>query len=190
MRPETNKTVNLFDSDSRGLAARRRGTISLGQLPRQIGGKPSRVQRLATDDMPLHLVKLAVGIADPEALRRVQAMRRHRGPGGTEAVAAVTRRRPRRVDELLAGGSLYWVIRGQIRVRQRLLGLKDAVDGDGAACCRLQLDPGLVATVPASRRAFQGWRYLTAEEAPPDAATDDDALPPDLAAELDGLGLR
>jgi len=140
--------------------------------------------------MPLHLVKLAVGIADPDALRQAQATRRHRGADGLETVAAFTRRRPRRADELLAGGSLYWVIRGHTLVRQRLLGIEDAVDDAGRPYCRLHLDPVPVPTVPVPRRPFQGWRYLAPADAPADRAGGDEALPPGLAAELAELGVR
>src|SRR6516225_10725777 len=64
--------------------------------------------------MPLHLLKLAVGIEDIEHLRRIRAARAEERGGSW----VHTRNYPRRAAEILAGGSIYWIIRGQIRVRQ------------------------------------------------------------------------
>lgn len=144
--------------------------------------------------MTLHLVKLAVGIDDVDHLARVQQRRR------TEAIRAgrgdrlwhLTRNAPRRADELLDGGSIYWVIRGQIRCRQRLVGIEPAVDSDGRPCNRLLLDPELVRTLPRAHRPFQGWRYLAPEDAPPDLdalPSGAEEMPPEMAAELHALGL-
>jgi hypothetical protein len=143
--------------------------------------------------LTVHLVKLAVGVESAEHLRALQADRRTEREGGP-AVAGFTRRRPRRDGELLDGGSLYWVIRGAVRARQRLLGLEDAVDAEGAPFCRLLLDPALVAVAAEPKKAFQGWRYLAPEQAPPDideaaGAPGDDGLPPHLVRELRDLGL-
>ena len=73
---------------------------------------------------------------------------------------------PKRQAELLDGGSLYWVIKGQILVRQRLVGFDEGTKKDGSPCCLLLLDPELVPVRPVPRRAFQGWRYLTSEDVP------------------------
>ncbi len=99
---------------------------------------------------------------------------------------------PKAKDELLDGGSLYWVIRGAIRVRQRLVSIESFRDKEGVSRCRLGLDQGLVLTLPQPRRAFQGWRYLKPSDAPRDlsrsgAAQDD--LPLALQSELAALGL-
>jgi hypothetical protein len=140
----------------------------------------------------LHLLKMAVGIADLDELRAVRA-RRIAQLGGSWVY---TRNHPRRADELAAGGSLYWVIRGLVRVRQRLTGFAGKRDDNGRAYCLIGVDPELVATVPRSWRPFQGWRYLTAADAPPDApqgwregAATDGEMPPHLVAELRSLGL-
>jgi hypothetical protein len=134
--------------------------------------------------VPLHLVKLAVGIADLDELRRVRAARSAERGGSW----VPTRNRPRRAAELLDGGSLYWVIRGQIRVRQRLAGFGGAQDIDGRRFCRIELDPVLVPTVPRHCRPFQGWRYLGADAAPADRAAG--PPPPErMLAELRELGL-
>ena len=98
---------------------------------------------------------------------------------------------PRRREALLDGGSIYWVIGGQVRLRQRILDIERHHDEEGRGFARLILDPVLVATRPRPQRAFQGWRYLAAETAPPDAVTGavEDGLPPALEAELAALGL-
>ena len=145
--------------------------------------------------MTVHLLKLAVGVDDLDHLRTLQAGR----PGiraGRRLVSGFTRRKPRRVVELLDGGSIYWVIKGKIAARQQLLGFEDDIDQDGVPYCRLLLDPVLVATCMLPRRAFQGWRYLAPVDAPPDAGAEsrvgtdnDDALPPHMARDLRDIGL-
>lgn len=140
--------------------------------------------------MPIHLLKTAVGAADADHLRQIQAQRLAT-VGGRRVVLGYTRRRPRRAAEVLAGGSIYWIVKGLIQVRQPVLGFADAVDGEGQPCCQIHLDPGLVPTVPLPRRAIQGWRYLASGDAPPDldAGGGGHDLPPDLVRELRALGL-
>ena len=144
------------------------------------------------DAAPLHLLKMAVGIADLDDLRRVRA-RRIEQLGGSWVY---TRNHPRRGEAVLAGGSLYWVIRGQIRVRQRITGFSSERDEKGRTYCLIGVAPELVATVWRPWRPFQGWRYLTPADAPPDAPrgwvmpeTDDGAMPAHMVAELRSLGL-
>ena len=99
---------------------------------------------------------------------------------------------PRRRDELLKGGSLYWVIKGMICVRQRLVDLRAVRCDDGIRRCDVIYDPQLVATRPRPRRAFQGWRYLSAEDAPRDLDlfdADADQIPEAMRSELIELGL-
>lgn len=96
---------------------------------------------------------------------------------------------PRRKEELLTGGSIYWVIQGYISVRQQLLDVVEVTAADGTRKCRLDLDPVLIPVDPVAKRPFQGWRYLKAEDAPVDlkrAANDDDLL---LRRRLAELGL-
>ena len=139
--------------------------------------------------MTLHLIKLSVGTEDVDDLRHWQA-RRLKQIG---RVFHRTRMMPRRRKQLLAGGgSIYWVIKGAIRARQRLTGVEPAVDEEGRPCTLLLLDPELVRTAPRPHRAFQGWRYYAAEDAPPDLEdlpTGVGNMPPELVAELHELGL-
>ena len=143
--------------------------------------------------MTLHLQKLCVGaesIADLHAwiMARLEEKRRQGMPA--EQIH-VTRSTPQRAAELLDGGSLYWVIRGTLRVRQRLLDIRSFTDADGTPRCGLVLEPVLIPTEALPRRAFQGWRYLTAADAPRDlgAAAAETGLPQSLAQELRELGL-
>lgn len=112
----------------------------------------------------LHLIKLCVGIHDVEHLRAVQAARLVTDP----PLLHRTRQWPKRAAEILGGGSLYWVIAGQLQCRQRVTDIRADQRPDGSACAALELDPTLVLVEPRPTRPFQGWRYLKAEEAPAD----------------------
>ena len=99
---------------------------------------------------------------------------------------------PRRAAELLQGGSLYWVIRGVIRVRQRIAALEEVTGEDAIRRCAIVFDPALAPVAPRPRAAFQGWRYLAAKDAPPDigaASGDDPDLPPGLREALSRFGV-
>ena len=135
----------------------------------------------------LHLTKVAVGCADIATLARLQAERW--GGDGAERVAALTRMMPKRADELI-GGSLYWIIAHRLVARQTILGLAMAETPWGVKC-RIDLVPGPVPVVPRPCRAHQGWRYLAADDAPPDAgaAADAEPMPPALLRELQALWL-
>jgi hypothetical protein len=133
----------------------------------------------------LHLLKLAVGIDDIDHLRQLRAARVVERGGNW----VYTRNHPRRAQEVLAGGSIYWVIRGQIRVRQLVTGLSGERDDTGRRYCRIEVDAELVPTLPRACRPFQGWRYLAPADAPPDRSAPA-TLPPDrMLAELRALGL-
>lgn len=141
--------------------------------------------------MPLHLIKLAVGVRDLDHLAELQDRRAVMADGQTR-IPVYTRRLPKRGDELLAGGSIYWVIKGSVLVRQPILAIDTATDEEGKSYCTLQIAADRVQTVPTPHRPFQGWRYLTAEAAPQDlsaAGGAGDELPADMAAELRALGL-
>jgi hypothetical protein len=121
--------------------------------------------------MTVHLLKLCVGVDTVQELKEWQAerLRRLARAGKTAELCHRTLQTPRRRDDVLNGGSLYWVIKGFVIVRQRVLDLRPATKDDGTACCGIVLDPELVHTRPHPRRAFQGWRYLEPADAPPDA---------------------
>lgn len=143
--------------------------------------------------MTVHLVKLCVGADDIADLANWQAERlaekkRLKQP---QVLAHVTRMTPKRADELLAGGSLYWVMKGVIRCRQKLIGIEPFVDGEGIGRCRLVLDKEIVATRRQERRPFQGWRYLDAKDAPADVKKGEaeDDMPEEMRRELEELGL-
>lgn len=141
--------------------------------------------------MALHLIKLSVGITDIDHLARVQAGRRYLHEGRA-VVPGWTKRAPTRTDALLDGGSIYWVIKGQVRARQLLLGFEAAVREDGSDYCRIILDPTLVAVLPLTHKPFQGWRYLDPSRAPADLASAGAGaaeMPPAMVAELRELGL-
>ncbi|MFL1463852.1 DUF1489 family protein [Roseococcus sp. DSY-14] len=134
----------------------------------------------------LHLIKLSVGPKDVGQLRRIQALRAAAQP----PLRHQTRMSPKRREELLAGGSIYWVVAGFVQVRQRLLDIVEDRWDDDTACCGLVLHPELVPVEARAVKAFQGWRYLPAEEAPPDVVPGQEAvrgldrLPPRLRAAL------
>lgn len=144
--------------------------------------------------MVVHLVKLCVGVDRVEQLVEWQQMRREarEADPSLPPIGHVTRMTPKRRDEIVAGGSLYWVVKGEILVRQRITEIENLVDADGIKRCRLVLGHDLVLTRPHPRRAFQGWRYLRAEDAPPDLGKNEspgDDLPDEMRRELGALGL-
>ena len=144
--------------------------------------------------MPLHLLKLSVGVEsighlDDLIKQRLAERKRRKQP--VEHIHT-TRMVPKRHDELLDGGSLFWVIRGQIAVRQKLVAVRPFVDAEGVGRCQLVLQPTLHAVMPSPRKPFQGWRYLLAHEAPPDLKAGQGevaAMPEALRRELAELGL-
>ena len=146
--------------------------------------------------MPLHLIKLCVGADSIEDLADWQAERlRERRKVGEKKPLPFHRtfQSPKRRAELLDGGSLYWVIKGIVQVRQPLADIAEGQRDDGTPCCLLVLKNELIPVRPMPRRAFQGWRYLDASEAPEDlggrAASGVAAMPAKLRKDLADLGL-
>ncbi len=136
----------------------------------------------------IHLIKLAVGIRDVAHLETVQR-ERAAARGDLSVRHAYTRNKPVRPE--VEDGSLYWIVKGVIRCRQRILGFDTQLDENGKRYCLIALDPAIVTVMPAARAAFQGWRYLEPANAPPDlTAGADGQLPPDgMLKELRSLGL-
>lgn len=138
--------------------------------------------------MALHLIKLCVGaesIADLEewVAERVRDGGRH---------VHTTRMLPTRREEILAGGSLFWVIRGELSCRQAVLDLTPVRGADGISRCDIVLDPRVIPVHPRPRGPFQGWRYFVAADAPPDLDLPGDleeGLPVELQRELRVIGV-
>jgi hypothetical protein len=151
--------------------------------------EPSDVQEPTATGPTLHIIKLSVGTTELEDLARWQDYRRQET--GEELNRHLTRNFPRRGAEILeSGGSMYWVIKGVILARQRIVNFEARENTEGERRCAIVLDPELIPTAPRAHRPFQGWRYYKPEDAPPDLAdAETDALPPELAEELRVLGL-
>ncbi|WP_137044349.1 DUF1489 family protein [Pseudolabrys sp. FHR47] len=145
--------------------------------------------------MPLHLIKLSVGtdsIADLQGWidDKIKAQKK-RGVKKPERIHT-TRMVPKRADELKDGGSIYWVIKGQIMCRETILDVRPFTDKDGIHRCKLVLDPKCIPVEPRPRAAFQGWRYLEDKEAPRDLGKISKgalAMPEEMRRELMQLGL-
>lgn len=140
--------------------------------------------------MTIHLIKLSVGTQSVDGLRAWQktVIERHLGTEFAGYHTHTTRMFPKRREEILSCGSMYWVIGGQILVRQQIADLVEVQTNEGRKCT-IVLDPDLVLVNPTVRGPFQGWRYLQPQDAPGDlglAGAEDD-LP--IRAELAELGL-
>jgi hypothetical protein len=133
----------------------------------------------------LHLIKLCVGADTPDDLR---AWRSTRAAAGHRPVVH-TRHTPKRAAEILAGGSLYWVFKGAVLIRQPVLAIETLEEGQRRRCEILLADE-MIPTAPQPRRAFQGWRYLEAADAPNDleGLTGGEGVPADLARRLREIG--
>lgn len=145
---------------------------------------------MGSQNQTVNLIKLCVGAEKIEDLTNWQKNPRAKGPDGLPR--HVTRMWPKRQDELLNGGSLYWVFKGVVLCRQRILQLDEVLGGDGITRCGIVLDPEVVRVQAISKRPFQGWRYLTPENAPADLsarAAREDPLPPKLNAALADIGV-
>ena len=144
--------------------------------------------------MPLHLIKLCVGcesVADLEDWVE-QKLKEKKRRGQKAEHIHTTRMVPKRAAELTDGGSLYWVVRGQVACRERILDIRPFTDKDGIGRCRVVLDGKVVLIEPRPRAAFQGWRYLEAKDAPRDlsrAAPGAAKMPEAMRRELQELGL-
>src|ERR1700748_299470 len=144
--------------------------------------------------MPLHLSKRAVGCDSVKELKEwiAERIKPAKKKGLPQRHVHVTRMTPKRVDDILAGGSLYWVIRGEIAAREKIIAIEPFRDRDGIGRCRLVMQPKVIAVLPRPMRAFQGWRYFADTDVPPDlgsAGAGIAAMPEPLRRELRDLGL-
>ena len=143
----------------------------------------------------MHLIKLCVGVDTLEELAAWQIMRLEKLglAGAPRELIHRTRHTPRQAEAVLKSGSLYWVIKGSVKARQKILDLRGLTDVEGRTLCGIVLDHTLMATRPQPRRAFQGWRYLHPDDAPIDLGlaqgTDESGIPATMRAELAALSL-
>lgn len=138
-----------------------------------------------------NLIKLSVGTEDVAGLAAWQATKRAQANDGYPQ--HVTRMWPKRADEILNGGSIYWVIKGVILARQKIMRLDEYNSADGIRRCAIVCDTPLIRVVASPRRAFQGWRYLTLEDAPidlPEGREEEETLPLALSQALAAIGVR
>jgi len=138
----------------------------------------------------IHLVKLSVGSETVEDMSEWQTTRRAQTDDGLPR--HITRMWPKREQALLNGGSIFWVIKGFLQCRQRILRLDEMIGSDGIRRCAIVLDPQIFRTTSAKKRPFQGWRYLPVSDAPIDLAAqreNEDQLPPELANALADIGV-
>ncbi len=139
----------------------------------------------------VNIVKLSVGTEDVAGLEAWQNTDRAQTADGYPR--HITRMWPKQSDAILNGGSIYWVIKGVIQCRQPILRLDEVIGEDGIRRCAIVCKPGLIRVAATPRRAFQGWRYLAAEDAPADLTAEqqaETALPPELSKALADIGVR
>jgi len=138
----------------------------------------------------INLIKLCVGIKSVSHLEEVRALRKANGQGRNDGlILHRTRMMPKRRDEIIGKGSLFWVIGGKIACRQLIVDLEAQVDNEGKKCCDILMQPQIIRTIPQPKRAFQGWRYLPQSDIPSDLNSEFSEGDSDLAAQLAQLGL-
>lgn len=138
----------------------------------------------------VNLIKLSVGSENVEDMAAWQASKRAQGPDGLPR--HVTRMWPKREAEILNGGSIYWVVKGVVQCRQKIIRLDEVFGGDGIRRCGIVLDPTLIRTQGSLKRPFQGWRYLPVTDAPPDlpkGRSSEEPLPVELNRALAEIGV-
>ena len=143
--------------------------------------------------MTIHLLRMAVGIESIANLKQIQSDRLIQSRVSNEKkLYTITRNFPKKVEDLLDGGSIYWVIKKYIRVRQSILGIERRKNKDGKPYCAIQIDPILNQVIARRQKAFQGWRYLKAEDKPIDLQISGEKvinMPVEMVDELRELGL-
>lgn len=142
--------------------------------------------------MTLHILKVAAGISSIEELEQVVDRYSYKDKDLGQIMAMSSRNTPQRRSELLAGGSVFWIIKRQIVARAELVDIRPEERLDGRKGCQMCIKPNVIRTVPHAKNGFQGWRYFQAENAPADLITGDSDAgtgSTELAAELQSLGL-
>lgn len=144
--------------------------------------------------MRVHLLKTAAGLQEIDQLIERQRENRHIW-GKHKATYAYTRYMPKRAEEIIGTeGSIYWILKNRIQVRQRILGF-EMVEDPAGTWCKIIVDPQLYQTLSVQKRAIQGWRYLEDTAVPRDrgiyisGAPGEDEPPVEMAQELKRLGL-
>ena len=140
--------------------------------------------------MTVHLLRVAVGINGIADL--IDLQKRRRQINSDSRLFNTTRNVPKRVDELLDGGSIYWVIKRLIRVRQRIISINQEINNEGKKYCLIEIDPKQIKVEPRTQKPFQGWRYLNIEDVPVDIelrSSPEAELPEEMLIELKELGL-
>ena len=142
--------------------------------------------------MTVHLIKLAAGITDLSGIAERLSERTVDDAEIGRMVPVFTRNTPKKREELLQGGSIYWVAKGRVIARSPFKDIRPQTDDEGRSYCELCIAPELVQVAPVPKRAFQGWRYLQASDAPEDIVVNDSSggnVPEDMLMELQELGL-
>lgn len=143
--------------------------------------------------MTVHILRTAAGTPDLDTLAQRQQEHGLAQRGGRDVIVVTTRNKPLRANEVLDGGSIFWIIKNQIQARQEILDLEIVVAEDGRKQCLFILEPEIMRVRPRRKRAVQGWRYFDVSKAPEDVAVFHSVqggdMPEDMALELRELGL-
>lgn len=140
----------------------------------------------------LHILKVAAGVNSLEHLRQVIDRDSYMDLELGHIMHMSSRNTPRRAEEVLDGGSVFWIVKRAIIARADLIAIREVVREDGRKGCQMCIHPNVIPTVPQPKRGFQGWRYLKPEDAPADLGTNSEiegSGSPELAQELKSLGL-
>ena len=138
--------------------------------------------------MTYHLKKIAVGIETIERLRIRQEMLF----SAYGKIIHTTRNMPKQKEQLIKTGSIFWIIKRNVLVRQKILDIISVIRDDGSKGCEIELDKDLVRVIPTPMKPFQGWRYYMVDDTPPDlnlGNLENEDLPENINSELIKLGL-
>jgi hypothetical protein len=144
--------------------------------------------------MYTNFLRTGVGVDSIHHLHDIQSSYRHIVHQKQDCAFLTTRRTPTRVNDLINGGSVYWIIKRQICARQIIVDIQTLKDEEDKNYCVILMDKKLILTQPLNHRHIQGWRYLPPEKAPTDIGTFDpsiieDDMDPDMAKDLAEAGL-